>query len=166
MAIIDEQERPTGGGLLRSSGADQQAHQDAEVVAGDVDQVAFVDVLTSSQPSPTQAAALQVVGEGSLDDLGSFSHPRLADLGAKAVAVGVDGVPRLGIAVPTKERRAPRLGDPRLPDAAVEILQHRTGVIALVGDEFRRRGRRRHPIDFGQVCRVPDNVVVSPSSAG
>src|SRR5512134_3399833 len=133
IAVIGEEERPAaGGGLLRSSGTDQQAHQDAEVVAGDVDQVAFVDVLTSSQPSPTQAAALQVVGEGSLDDRGSFSHPRLADLGAKAVAVGVDGVPRLGIAVPTKERRALRLGDPRLPDPAIEILQPRTGVVALV----------------------------------
>jgi hypothetical protein len=33
-----EQERPAaGGGLLRSSGADKQAHQDAEIVAGDVD---------------------------------------------------------------------------------------------------------------------------------
>jgi hypothetical protein len=66
-----------------------------------------LDILAPAQPSSPHAAALQVVGEGSLDDLGPFSHPRLANLGAKAV--GIDGVPRLGIAVPTKERRVLRL---------------------------------------------------------
>jgi hypothetical protein len=46
IAVSDEQERSAaGGGLFWSSGASEQAHQDAEVVAGDVDQVALVDVL-------------------------------------------------------------------------------------------------------------------------
>src|SRR5512132_3077762 len=37
------------------------------------------------------------------------------------VAVGVDGIPGLGIAAPAKERRALRFGDPRLPDALRRI---------------------------------------------
>jgi hypothetical protein len=49
------------------------AHQDAEVVAGDVDQVALVDVLPPSEPSSPHAAALQIVGERSFDDLGAAS---------------------------------------------------------------------------------------------
>ena len=123
----DQKSSAAGGGLLRGAGADQGAHQDAEVVAGDVDQVALVDVLAPAQPGSPHAAALQVVSERSLDDLRPLPHALLADRRAQPVAVGVDGVPRLGIAVPAKERRALRLGDPRLPDAAVEILESSPG---------------------------------------
>src|SRR5512133_4061054 len=126
--VTSRNTRPAGGCLLWRSGADQQAHQDAEVVAGDVDQVALVDVLAPAQPSSPHAAALQIVGERSLGDLGAASHRCLTDGGAQAIAVGVDGVPRLGIAVPAQDRRALRLGDPRLPDAAGEVFQHRAGV--------------------------------------
>jgi len=65
-----------------------------------------VDVLAPAQPSSPHAAALQVVSERSFDDLGAASHCRLADGGAQAIAVGVDGVPRLRIAVPAQDRRA------------------------------------------------------------
>jgi hypothetical protein len=52
------------------------------LVAGNVNEVALVDVLAASEPAPPHAAALEGVGEGSLDDLGAFSHRRLADPGA------------------------------------------------------------------------------------
>jgi hypothetical protein len=45
-SIDDDQEgSPACGRLLRRSGADQLAHQQPKVVAGDVDQVALVHVL-------------------------------------------------------------------------------------------------------------------------
>jgi hypothetical protein len=47
------------------------AHQQGEVVAGDVKQVSLVQVLAPAQPSPSHAAAIEVVGKGALDDLGA-----------------------------------------------------------------------------------------------
>jgi hypothetical protein len=45
--------------------------------------------------------------------------------------------------VPAGENLSLRLGDARFPRAAVEILQHAAGVVALVGDEFGRLCPRR-----------------------
>jgi hypothetical protein len=41
------------------------------------------------------------------------------------------------VTVPARETLALRLGDACLPSAAVEILQHRTGVVSFIGDDFR-----------------------------
>ena len=68
-------------GLARGAGADELAHQQREVVAGDVKQVSLVHVLAAPKPGPAHAAAIEVVGEGALDDLGAqlegfLGHPR------------------------------------------------------------------------------------------
>ena len=60
-------------GLARGAGADELAHQQREVVAGDVKQVSLVHVLAAPKPGPAHAAAIEVVGEGALDDLGASS---------------------------------------------------------------------------------------------
>jgi hypothetical protein len=58
------------------------AHQNAEVVAGDMDQVALVDVLAPSESAASHATAVERVSERSLDDLGPFLHCRFPDSGA------------------------------------------------------------------------------------
>ena len=68
-------------GFPRGAGADQLAHQETQIVAGDVEQVSLVHVLAPAQPSPAHAAAIEGVGKGALDDLGAqlegfLGHPR------------------------------------------------------------------------------------------
>ncbi len=58
-------------GLLRGAGADQLAHQETQIVAGDVEQVALVQVVPTAQPGAAHATAIESVGEGSLDQLGA-----------------------------------------------------------------------------------------------
>ena len=63
-----------------------------------MDQVAFVDVLARPQQRAAHAATVEDMGEAALDHLTAPAH----------------GVPRdAGL----------RLGDPRFPDAAVEVFQ-------------------------------------------
>ena len=58
------------------------------------------------------AAALEIVVERALDDFGPFSHSRLADLGAKPVAVGVDRGACVLVTVPARETLAHPLAVP------------------------------------------------------
>ena len=58
-------------GLPRGAGADQFAHQETQIVAGDMEQVSLVHVLAPAQPCPAHAAAIEVVRKGALDDLGA-----------------------------------------------------------------------------------------------
>src|SRR4051794_25542985 len=122
----DQKTPATRHGLFRGSGPDQQAHEQPEIVPRNVDQVALANVLATTQPSSPHAAALQSVGEGAFDDLGPPSQGFLADGRAQADPVGVDGRARRLITVPTREGLALRLGNPRLPGAAIERLQHGT----------------------------------------
>src|SRR6478735_3518496 len=66
--------RPSGG-----SGSDQQPHQDTEIVSGDVDQIALVDIFASAQTSPAHAASVEIMGEGSLDDFRPPPHRLLTN---------------------------------------------------------------------------------------
>ena len=50
-------------GLPRRALAEHCANEDAQIEAGDMHQIAFVDVLTSAQPSAAHAAAVEDVGE-------------------------------------------------------------------------------------------------------
>ena len=86
--------------LSWSSGPDQQPHQDAEIVAGDVDQIALVNVFASAQPGPPHAASVEIMGEGPLDDFRPQPHCLLADPRTETGAVGIDRRPRLVVAVP------------------------------------------------------------------
>ena len=53
--------------LFRGSGPDQQAHEQPEIVPGDVDQIALVDILPAPQPRPAQTTPVQDVRKGALD---------------------------------------------------------------------------------------------------
>src|SRR4051794_24077637 len=79
----------TGSRLSRSSGPDQQPHQDAEIVAGDVNQVALVNIVAPAQPGPAHAASVEIMGEGPLDDFRAPSHRLLADRRTQAGPVGI-----------------------------------------------------------------------------
>src|SRR5919199_195876 len=100
------------GGFLRSSGPDQQTHEQAEIVTGDMDQVTLVDVLPASQPRAAHSAPVQHVSEGALDDLGPFAQGLLADRGAQPNAIIVDRPACLVVSVPTAQALALGLGDP------------------------------------------------------
>ena len=62
--------RCAGQELPRRAGPDQEPHDQAEIVAGDVDEIALVQVLAAAQPSPAHAAAIEGEGEAALDQLG------------------------------------------------------------------------------------------------
>ena len=64
---------------LSGSGPDQQPHQDAEVVAGDVDQISFVNIFASAQLGPPHPASVKIVGERPLDDFCPPPHRLPAD---------------------------------------------------------------------------------------
>ena len=70
-AIPDrEQDKKTPApchGLFRGSGPNQQAHQQPEIVPGDVDQIALVGVLPAPQPCPAQPTPVQDMSEGALN---------------------------------------------------------------------------------------------------
>src|SRR4051794_33408573 len=90
-AIADrEQDQNTPAarhGFLRGSGPDQQAHQQPEIVPGDMDQIALMDIFPAPQPRPAQATAVQDVSKGALDQFRSLAHRLLADFWAQPRAV-------------------------------------------------------------------------------
>src|SRR5919205_670451 len=100
------------GGFPRGSDPDQQAHQQPEIVPGNMDQITLVDVLPASQPCPAHPAPVQDVSEGALDHLGPFAQGLLADLGAQPDAIVIDCPARLLVPMPARETRALGFGDP------------------------------------------------------
>ena len=62
--------RDAGQELPWGAGTDQEPHDQAEIVAGDVDEVAFVQVLAAAQPGAAHAAAVEGQGEAAFDQLG------------------------------------------------------------------------------------------------
>src|SRR5919199_4776473 len=100
------------GGFLRGSSPDQQAHEQAEIVPGNMDQIALMDVLPAPQPRAPHPAPVQHVSEAALDDLGPFAQGLLADLGAQPDAVVVHRPTGFLISVPARETRALGFGDP------------------------------------------------------
>jgi hypothetical protein len=58
-----EPQEPEVGGRPRGAGADQNPHYQAEVVSGNLNQVALGDVLPSSKPGATHATAIENVRE-------------------------------------------------------------------------------------------------------
>src|SRR5919107_37740 len=65
-------------GLFRGSGPDQQAHEQPEIVPGDMDQIALVDILPAPQPRPAQTTPVQDVRKGALNQLRPLAHRLLA----------------------------------------------------------------------------------------
>ena len=136
----------------RGAGADALAHQQREIVAGDVKQVSLVHVLAPAQPSSAHAAAIQVVGKGALDDLGAPLEGLAGDPGGEPCAVVGDRAPRRLVTAPARKALLLGLGDPGLPGTVVQGLQDRPCVIAFVGDAFGRVLRRRGRIHRLEVC--------------
>ena len=134
---LDDENKKVCGlcGLPRRSLTVQRAHQDAEIEAGDMDQIALVQVFASAQPSPSHPAAIEDMGEGTLDQFAAPSHRLSPDPGFQPRPVGVDGSPGRVVAMPAQIALG-RLGfgDARLPHAVVERLQLLARMIALVGD--------------------------------
>src|SRR5512135_2431617 len=62
-AIGQPQDKETGGSpvppRLGGSRTDQNSQDQPQIVAGDMDQVAFVDVVAAAQPGPAHAAAVE-----------------------------------------------------------------------------------------------------------
>ncbi|MGO8910256.1 MAG: hypothetical protein ACLQDM_13195 [Bradyrhizobium sp.] len=67
------------------------------------------------------AAALEEMSEAALDHLSALAHGVRPDAGFQPCAVAVNGMARRLVAMPAQITIGGlRLGDPRLPDAAVE----------------------------------------------
>ena len=75
----DKKPPATRHGLFRGPGPDQQAHQQPEIVPGDMDQIALVDVLPAPQPRPAKTTPVQDVSEGALDEFRPVAHRLPAD---------------------------------------------------------------------------------------
>jgi hypothetical protein len=76
----DQKTPATRHGLFRGPGSDQLAHEQPEIVPGDMDQIAFLDVLPAPQPRPTQTTPVQDVSKGALDEFRSLAHRLLTHL--------------------------------------------------------------------------------------
>src|SRR5208337_2503718 len=99
--LDDEQERKSDvGGLPRRAGSKQFAHQNAEIVARDMNEVSFVNVFAAVQPCSAHPATLQDMGEAAFDDLAAFAHGLPADARLQPIAIPIDRLARLVVAVP------------------------------------------------------------------
>ena len=83
-----------------------------------MDQVALVEVFPSAQPGAAQAAAIEDMGEGALDQFAAPAHGLAPDIRSQPHAIGVDRFARRLVAMPTQVALG-RLGfgDARLPHA-------------------------------------------------
>src|SRR5215211_1418119 len=75
----DEKTPAACHGFLRSSGSDEPAHEQPEVVPSNVDQIALVHILPAPQPRPAQATSVHDVSKGALDQVRPLAHRLLAD---------------------------------------------------------------------------------------
>ena len=94
-------------------------------MAGDVEQVSLVHILSPAQPGSSHAATIEVVGKAALDDLGAQLEGLAGDPGLEPRTVVGDRAPRRLITVPA--RKAGLLGrrDPDLPGTVVQSPQDR-----------------------------------------
>ena len=100
------------GGLGWGAVAGQPACDQPDVVAGDVRQVAFVDVGAAAQPGSAQATTIQDQSEPALDELGAQRERGLGDPGEQPGAVVVDDPPGGVIAAPAHHELTLRLALP------------------------------------------------------
>ena len=94
-------------------------------MAGDVKQVSHVHVLAPAQPSSAHAAAIEVVGKGALDTLGTQLEGLAGDPELETHAVGGDRAPRRRVTAPALKAVLLGLTDPGLPGTVVQGLQDR-----------------------------------------
>src|SRR3712207_5447998 len=128
-----------------------QPHDQAEVVAGDVDQVALVQALPAAQPRPAHAAAVEDQREAALDDLRTELERRAGDAGQQTGAVVDHRAAGLVVPVPAQEAVALRLCDAGLPWSVIERLQRLARMVPFVSHQLGRRLGARCGLDFGEV---------------
>src|SRR5256885_2175381 len=129
-------------------GPGQQPHEQSNVIAGDVDQIALLYVRPATQPGPAQAAAIEDQGEAALHQFGAEPERLPRNPGEKPRSIVVDRPACRIIAVPAGELVALWLGNAILPRSTIECFQSVARVIPLVGDQLGGRLRRRrgaHP---------------------
>ena len=74
-----EEEATPGGELLGRAGAESQPHHQPQIEAGDVDQVALLDVCPAAQVGPPETATIEGVREAALDPFGAQLQGFLGD---------------------------------------------------------------------------------------
>ena len=75
--LNDEHECVPGGRSLPwSAGTKQRAHQNAEIVARNMNEITFVNVFADTQPCAAHAAAFENMREAAFDDLAAFGLAR------------------------------------------------------------------------------------------
>ena len=89
--------------LTGGPGTGQQAHDQPQIEAGDMDQIAFMEVFAAAQPGAAHAATIEDLGEAR-----STNSPRSLNVCARHIrfqprAVGVDCLARGLVAVPAQE---------------------------------------------------------------
>src|SRR5687768_15716877 len=95
--------RRTGHELPRGTGTDQQAHEQPEIVAGDMHEIALAQVLAAAQPGAPHAAAVEHESEAALDQLGPELERFPGHPGAQPGAGVVHRPTRLLVAVPARD---------------------------------------------------------------
>lgn len=115
------------------------SHQQAEIEAGHMKQVALLDVLASSEPDPAPAASpVQRMLEAPFDQFRPLFSHGLSDHRRYPDAVVVHGASRLMVATPRVQTVAFGLSDSRPPWPTVQTFEDIPGEIAFVRDQFRR----------------------------
>ena len=158
------QERPRG------TSADQQAHDQAEIVAGNVRQMAPAQIVPPAQPGPAHPAPVEHRREAVLDQLRPELERLLGHAPAQPGAVVVHGPTGLLVTTPAVDAGASLLRDPALPGSAFQVLQPVTRVVAFVGDQLARILRGRAASTAARLVAaasiVAGRVAVSPRPAG
>ena len=72
-------------------------------MAGDVEQVSLVHILSPAQPGSSHAATIEVMGKAALDDLGAQLESLAGDPGLEPRTVVGDRAPRRLITVPARK---------------------------------------------------------------
>src|SRR6202035_5301714 len=97
----------------------QEPHDQSQVVSGDVDQVALLNVVPATQPDPAHAAAIEDQREAAFHQLGTEFERLSRDPGAQPRSIVVDRAPRLVVAMPAGKIVAFRLGKGSIRRATV-----------------------------------------------
>ena len=95
-------QEPEVGRRPRGSGAEQVAHQEPEIVSGDVDQVTLGDVVAPAQPGPPHATPVEHVRERPLAQHRPQQERDPGHAREQPGAIGVDRPPGVIVAAPVR----------------------------------------------------------------
>ena len=119
----------------RSSHPERLTHEQSQIQRPAVDQQAFEDVVVPTQMSPSHAAGPIQMREWPLHSFTPDALQTLAPVSADSSSVRVDLATGCEIASPLASSTI-RLGDVRAYPFRLDVIEHRSRVIALVRDQF------------------------------